>query len=578
MPLKYPDSLEHNNPAQPLIDDGQLAGSFRVVADKTARNAIPSAKRKIGTMVAWTETGTVYRMQYIGADVTDTEWQKDTNWINIAVYNETETADRTIYVATTGNDTTGTGLIGAPYLTIGKALSTVKQIINSGITTTISIGAGTFLLTESDTRNISKISGRGDLIIIGTMTSITSGFTMGAYDATDIVKYAVTGGTSGSWTANQYKFYFLLSTNYYPITHCAAGSLSLASQVTGAAIYQASTILTVSGTGININVSLTLKNMNISLPSGTFPFTGTGQLSMQENYVTSQGANSTIRLYNTANSFTFARNAFSNVNQLTNGLTVVYNGNYFYTTTATHIFTLQGGSLTGNSNVFENTSSSTSSSCIYFLQGTQSCILAGILKFINTTFPLRYALPSMCSLKGNNTSLVIINSTYLIAKGAAGGSDYAAGLYVDLLNGFTVYGAPNTRYSYDNMYEFINPSKNRIITFPTLYPEFECNKQYTWNNNTSGNVVVGKTTQNYHIEIDYMIARGTLREKGTLILTNAADILIDRNFVFDDCGLTLGKFISGTDIQLTYIVDASGNNASVKFIQMKRSMITPLTI
>jgi hypothetical protein len=80
MSLKYPDILEHNNPNNPLMDDGQLKGSLRIVADKTARNAIPLAKRKVGALVNWTEGIQIISEKYIGPDTTDPEWTNDANW------------------------------------------------------------------------------------------------------------------------------------------------------------------------------------------------------------------------------------------------------------------------------------------------------------------------------------------------------------------------------------------------------------------------------------------------------------------------------------------------------------------
>lgn len=52
-------------------------------------------------------------------------------------------ANLTLYVATTGNDTTGTGTSGNPYATISKALSVIPKNLN-GYDMTINVGAGTY--------------------------------------------------------------------------------------------------------------------------------------------------------------------------------------------------------------------------------------------------------------------------------------------------------------------------------------------------------------------------------------------------------------------------------------------------
>jgi hypothetical protein len=48
----------------------------------------------------------------------------------------------TLYVATTGSDTTGTGAVGAPYATLTKALSTLPKVINHMVV--INVAAGTY--------------------------------------------------------------------------------------------------------------------------------------------------------------------------------------------------------------------------------------------------------------------------------------------------------------------------------------------------------------------------------------------------------------------------------------------------
>jgi hypothetical protein len=83
MALLYPDILEHNNPNNPLMDDGQLWGGLQVVADKTARNAIPYNKRKIGSTVSWVELSVIIIKKYKGPDTTDPEWIDDLNWEDI---------------------------------------------------------------------------------------------------------------------------------------------------------------------------------------------------------------------------------------------------------------------------------------------------------------------------------------------------------------------------------------------------------------------------------------------------------------------------------------------------------------
>ena len=61
-------------------------------------------------------------------------------------------ANTTIYVATTGSDTTGTGASGAPYASIAKALSSIAgKLIASGVTVTIQVADGSYTVSSTIT-------------------------------------------------------------------------------------------------------------------------------------------------------------------------------------------------------------------------------------------------------------------------------------------------------------------------------------------------------------------------------------------------------------------------------------------
>ena len=78
----------------------------------------------------------------------------------------------TIYVATTGNDTTGTGTSGAPFATIQKAMSYLQGFtIASNATVTVSIGSGTF--SQTSTINLYHPCG-SRLFITGTTTATSN--------------------------------------------------------------------------------------------------------------------------------------------------------------------------------------------------------------------------------------------------------------------------------------------------------------------------------------------------------------------------------------------------------------------
>lgn len=82
----------------------------------------------------------------------------------------------TLYVATTGSDSTGDGTSGKPFLTIAKALSVLPKNLN-GKTATITVAAGTYNEARVD---VTSFSG-GELVITGTSSSAKPTITNGIY-------------------------------------------------------------------------------------------------------------------------------------------------------------------------------------------------------------------------------------------------------------------------------------------------------------------------------------------------------------------------------------------------------------
>ena len=77
----------------------------------------------------------------------------------------------TIYITSGGNDSTGDGSSGSPYLTIDRALADIyRKIINGDIV--IDIGSGTFDLTTSTMEMLSNLQGIGSLTILGDENSV----------------------------------------------------------------------------------------------------------------------------------------------------------------------------------------------------------------------------------------------------------------------------------------------------------------------------------------------------------------------------------------------------------------------
>lgn len=82
----------------------------------------------------------------------------------------------TLYVATTGSDSTGDGTSGKPFQTIAKALAALPKNLN-GKTATITVAAGTYNEARVD---VTSFTG-GELVITGTSSSAKPTITNGIY-------------------------------------------------------------------------------------------------------------------------------------------------------------------------------------------------------------------------------------------------------------------------------------------------------------------------------------------------------------------------------------------------------------
>jgi len=80
MSQKMSQSIESFDQATPLLDQSQISGGFKVVADLTARNALPLSMRNVGMVVSFPNTNIIQK--YIGANVTDVNWTNPSNWVD----------------------------------------------------------------------------------------------------------------------------------------------------------------------------------------------------------------------------------------------------------------------------------------------------------------------------------------------------------------------------------------------------------------------------------------------------------------------------------------------------------------
>lgn len=493
-----------------------------------------------------------------------------------------ETVTRSIYVATTGDDTTGDGSVGLPYLTIGKALSTVKKNIGSGVTVTISIGIGTFTMSADDLSVIGQISGSGTLTIQGTFVLVDSGFTMGAANPLDPFTYSVSGGNTATWTLNQWKFYFLKSgANYYPITHNAlTPTISITSNVTGTEIYQAQTIININGTILN-NIPLTFDYLQLYTNTTALSFIDNQELIIRRCFLnTSLSSSYTFQRYS---KFRITLSCFNG------GLTLYSNPStsihfvYIYKNVASYCLFLSVSLDDFNNNllsniVIENPNTGASASCIlligYLIQNPNSSTF--YIKFVNSNVGIVFA--DLAYLKRFRTTLkwILVNTNYFFKKSTLTDDYTSATLNLLYSN---IYGIPLIRWFYDVMYEFVNPVSGRNIQITGLiYPENEQNLSAALPNNATTNVIIGNKLQNRSVFIDYSITRGTTFQTGQLVIHHDGTTpVISAPTPLGDSGVTFAVNFNTNELRLACTTTNTGVAATMKY-NISRVMITPLTI
>ncbi len=516
-------------------------------------------------------------------DVDKSDYAVDSAWVKGILNDITgtvyETTSRTIYVSTTGSDLTGDGSSTKPYATIKKALQSVRKYITkltyaSNIEITLQLDTGSYDINQLTVIEMIKFRGSGKLTIQGAnMSLVQSGLSCSSSGETFLYNVTV-GGGSPNWTTNELKgkFVFIQATNkYYPIHSNTSNQIEYATTTATTSIHELKTRLNVNA-DIVCYIDLVINNCIINISEHTL----IGCYDEHNLYITQcyiyYNETAKVIYFNSKSEIT--RCAFLNVQLQFSKYAICFGSSYYVNSGTYNNINIVNNAqlLLSVGNIIENPSGYG----IYIVESrlTDRSGTAGYLKFKNTLYAFKPYNQFEISLNGS-TNLVLVNVSYLVRKYQDMTYYTNSQLYIRS----NIIGSPTTRLFYDSMNEFINNTKNYNIYINGLfYPEYETNLKYTWNNNTSGSVVVGNTSQNYAVDIDYVIARGTLREAGTIRLTNKSDSNIEQVKLFDDCKVTFGKNISGSNIQLTYSVDNSVDNATVTFTQVRRAMITPLTL
>ena len=520
-----------------------------------------------------------------------------------AIVPQVETVARTIYVETTGSDTTGDGLsVGTAFATLYKAITTIKpQIYNC--TVTIQLGTGTFtydtacdkalgaielLYGNTTTANIPQIK------ILGTLTLYRTG-TFSA-DATDKNKHNV--ADANIYTVNELKNKFTLFTGtfYIPINSNTASYISdpCIASATLTNTYDLSTTLTTSVA--NITASVYFSYLIIDPTSGN---------SLQIGVISSSIINEcrpSVIIYGChikSNSSTL-RNIIVEIADFSLMGSII-DVNYTGTSTSYAALSFRGNSvkfLDFQYCILRNLSTANASrngSGIHTYHYTSNGFIGYGLIIENVYAAI--TIHAACTLGGSGSAIqgVTINNAYAIyhvneaslqsykmcsirqnQAYTLNNVDYIFHLPYDsaiVANNVNYFGTVLGLFSPGTVSKkMVDLSIGRFISVNGFYAEYDTGHSNTLNYNAVTNIAIGDKTQNESIVINYSLSRGTNKQQGKIQILEGGLVspLISEDYQNTaDLGVTFDAAYDGVltnQINLVCTVNnQEANNATIKY-------------
>jgi len=138
-------------------------GAFRVVADLTARDALPTAERQLGMRVYVRSTDEVYTLT---GGLADTDWAEPTESAGTRRLLNAAPLGADLYVDPAGgDDEDGDGTVGSPYATVLRAIRDIGLVNDDAVT--IHITGGTAALpTPLDLLNNVTLCGPDPTVVV----------------------------------------------------------------------------------------------------------------------------------------------------------------------------------------------------------------------------------------------------------------------------------------------------------------------------------------------------------------------------------------------------------------------------
>lgn len=587
--LPYPDELVHNNAQLPLVDQSQVKGGFQTVADITARDSFPTAKRKEGMLFNVLSPYSWY--QLIGGVDNDKFVETKINTIS-------PSTDIDLYISTTGNDTTGDGSSGTPYLTLGRAVDDIPGFV-ADITIRFYF-IGIFTMSEWDnvkyklsTKTYSnvRIEWYGDVEVIEAGISL-------AEKATNTCEY--TASKAGvTVTENQWRGYFISDgdgAKFYPIPYNGAGTDSFdLTHMRGNR----------GGSRDVVNIVTTFDLTGLDTRTLVMNFPGvSGMLFRKIKFVATTEIS--FELLTIPYEFDFGV-IFDCLQIITGGY------NNMSLSALNFVGTIIKSSITIRP-AFEQRDNMGEHSFVRCMLWTPSLIFSGTsilsvshqsrLKIREVAFVGNNKLHSaITSIGGGGVASIsktiicydidsiILNrfGNWVYECNFTEGYVYTLLRNVNYLidNTYDAVGFVADIFSYDNdgnlistlkstKKEYLSLKNGTRINIVNTYPEVENQSELTIpNNQTATSIQVGDITENKSVTIDYYFTRGTLEGKGIIILTNSPGTdLLENSGKGDDHLIIFSKLISGNELRLAYNdQDAPDGNDTVITYSITRKMI-----
>lgn len=530
-----------------------------------------------------------------------------TGEVEVAEVNNTATASNMVlYVnAATGSDTTGDGSSGSPWKTLEFALKSIPRLVSVG-NIKINFAAGVYTVTDYCLILLSEFLLYKNLTFVGSLGTVRSDFTAQTAVADNPFKRQVVGAT---FTENQYMGYCARHDNtaptytYSPIGPHGPSDLSAALHPEGR------------WTGAIMSYDTQFIFASNKSPKGLF---GTAALKFQDCRIT-PSLNADFVL----SSISVCSIIFSNcrIDTPTNyrvrliGRLSISDCIFLTANTTAHAVSIEDVMESQISSIFiaHSNPSVSSGNGLQYSQATSfvyRCYIYGFAYGIefdgNVNLLTKYGhYPNVIENVGccfrlihsnarlmfgesyGDHKLYLLDVNYVFAlQGSldgihfvfdggrlAGDASPLLGWFVPSTGGTWQGNATKLTALRSKPERYQDSVRGVSFYYPGLFPEVDKLFATTLANSGSGSIDVGDSTMNDVIEINYRLRRGSLVEKGVIILTGLNDTEISRESYFGPCGITFGKSVSGNTIQLTWVDSLSNGTDCLFSADISRVMV-----